>query len=547
MDKGEKFIIKAKNKFGDMYNYDSVNYYNSTTVIKLYCNKHDLFFNQSPVDHLRGRNGCNLCSSNPKVDTNFFIEKAKKIHGDKYNYNKSKYIDALTKVIITCPEHGDFEQLPNNHYKQNCPSCQLIIKNKDKILTNHEFIEQSSLKHKNKYNYSLTDYKNSKTRVIITCPEHGNFTQLPASHLYGKGCKKCSVNNTKKILTSNIGEFLIKARKIHGDKYNYDKSIYINSQIKIKISCPEHGDFEQLPYDHLSNHGCLKCGLSYDKSELELVEFIKSLNLDFEHNTRKIIPPLELDIYIPSKNIAIEYNGLYWHSEEFKDKNYHLNKTEECEKLAIQLIHIFEDEWLYKQDIVKSRLKNILGFTTIRIFARKTEIKLVSSDIAKSFLDSNHIQGNVNSSIRLGLYYNNELVSLMVFNKPRLGIGTFYDGYELSRFCNKLNCSVIGGANKLLKHFSRIYQPKQIVSYADRRWSVGNLYEQLGFKKSNINKPNYSYIIGLKRKHRFGFRKEILKKTGFDTSNKTEHEIMSERKIYRIYDSGTITYKKTQD
>lgn len=131
----------------------------------------------------------------------------------------------------------------------------------------------------------------------------------------------------------------------------------------------------------------------------------------------------------------------------------------------------------------------------------------------------------------------------MLFNKPRLGIGVDYDGYELSRFCNKLNTNVIGGADKLLKYFIKTYQPKQIISYADRRWSQGNLYQKLGFKETHINKPNYWYIIGKIRKHRFGFRKNLLKKQGFDTENKTEHEIMLGRKIYRIYDCGTITYK----
>jgi hypothetical protein len=153
------------------------------------------------------------------------------------------------------------------------------------------------------------------------------------------------------------------------------------------------------------------------------------------------------------------------------------------------------------------------------------------------------LQGSTNSSIKLGLYYDDELVSVMLFNKPRLGIGVDYDGYELTRFCNKLNTNVIGGADKLLKYFIKTYQPKQIISYADRRWSHGELYQKLGFEETHINKPNYWYIIGKIRKHRFGFRKDFLKKQGFDTKNKTEHEIMLERKIYRIYDCGTITYK----
>jgi len=256
-----------------------------------------------------------------------------------------------------------------------------------------------------------------------------------------------------------------------------------------------------------------------------------------------IIKPNQLDIFIPSHNLAIEFNGLYWHSEQYKPNNYHLNKTESCEKQGIQLIHIFEDEWLFKQDIVKSRLLNIIGLTQNKIYARKTEIKEVLSLQSKEFLTKNHIQGSINAGIKLGLYYNDELVSVMLFNKPRLGIGTSYDGYELSRFCNKLNTNVIGGADKLLKYFIKSYQPNQIISYADRRWSQGNLYEKLGFELKVVNKPNYSYICGKIRKHRFGFRKELLKKEGFDTINKTEHQIMLDRGIYRIYDCGTKTYQ----
>jgi hypothetical protein len=254
-----------------------------------------------------------------------------------------------------------------------------------------------------------------------------------------------------------------------------------------------------------------------------------------------IIKPHQLDIFIPSHNLAIEYNGLYWHSEEFLKNNYHLNKTIECEKQGIQLIHIFEDEWLHKQNIVKSRLLNILGLIKNKIYARKTEIKEISSIQAKNFLDNNHLQGFTNSTIRIGLFYDNELISVMLFNKPRLGIGSSYDGYELTRFANKLNTSVIGGASKLLKHFINTYQPKEIISYADRRWSQGDLYKKLGFIETHINKPNYWYVINKNRKHRFGFRKHSLKEKGFDI-NKTEHEIMLERGIYRIYDCGTITY-----
>ena len=340
-----------------------------------------------------------------------------------------------------------------------------------------------------------------------------------------------------------MDEFILKSKKKHGDKYDYSLVDYVNSHTKVKIICKEHGEFKQLPYDHISNHGCEKCSSSISSYEYEINNFLISNNIKTLTSSRSIIQPSQLDIYIPSHNLAIEFNGLYWHSEEYLHKNYHLNKTNECNNKGIKLIHIFEDEWLYKKNIVKSRLLNILGLTSKKIYARNTEIKEVSNSDSKNFINDNHLQGFSNSSIKIGLYYNNELVSLMMFNKPRLGIGKSYDGYELTRFCNKLNINVVGGASKILKYFIKLYNPKEIISYADMRWSQGNLYEKLGFTQTHINKPNYWYIVGKKRKHRLGFRKDKLKNEGFEIINKTEHEIMLERGIYRIYDCGTITYK----
>jgi hypothetical protein len=416
-------------------------------------------------------------------------------------------------------------------------------------------IQKAKNKFHDKYDYCDINYVDSKTKIKIKCNEHNDyFLQVPAEHLRGRnGCKFCQEKNTtvkdvkekidknkSKILT--IDEFIKRAKKSHGDKYDYSKVEYINSQTKVKIICPEHGEFWQLPYDHISKHGCNKCSSSISNAEIEINGFLTSHGLITKLSSMSIIKPHQLDIFIPSHNLAIEYNGLYWHSEEFLKNNYHLNKTIECEKQGIQLIHIFEDEWLHKQNIVKSRLLNILGLIKNKIYARKTEIKEISSIQAKNFLDNNHLQGFTNSTIRIGLFYDNELISVMLFNKPRLGIGSSYDGYELTRFANKLNTSVIGGASKLLKHFINTYQPKEIISYADRRWSQGDLYKKLGFKFVSNTPKSFSYIINNKREYRFKFRKDVLIKLGFD-SKKTSHEIMLERNIFRIYDCGNKKYK----
>jgi len=216
-----------------------------------------------------------------------------------------------------------------------------------------------------------------------------------------------------------------------------------------------------------------------------------------------------------------------------------------CESKGIQLIHIYEDDWLYKQDIIKSMILNKLGCVDNKIYARKTEIKEITDNkLVKKFLNNNHLQGFVGSKIKIGLFYNNELVSLMTFGKGRVSMGKKQlcdNEYELLRFCNKLNTNVVGGASKMFKYFLKKYNPIEILSYADRSHSNGNLYNKIGFEFVSKTTPNYYYIIDGIKQYRFNYRKDKLIKQGFDP-NKTEREIMLERKIYRMFDSGNLKY-----
>jgi hypothetical protein len=472
--------------------------------------------------------------------TIIFVAKSKQKHGDKYDYSLVDYIKNSLKIRIICPKHGVFEQTPNNHLKGcGCKKC-----NTDNQRFNiNQFVNSSKQKHGDKYDYSLVNYVNMTTKIEIICPIHGKFEQLPKKHIIGSGCYECGVETIKNKTRKTNKVFKNDSNNIHNYKYSYFDD-YINSHNKIRIVCSEHGEFTQKPYSHLTGKGCPKCGIKYDKSEGEIKKFIKLLGINIIENSRDILNGKELDIFIPSHNIAIEYNGLYWHSEEFVNKNYHLNKTNLCEKKDIKLIHIFEDEWLYKQNIVKSRIKNVLGLTEYKIYSRKCVIREVLSKDSKEFLDGNHTQGNVNSKIKLGLYYDNDLVSIMTFGGLRKSTGGISKehSYELLRFCNKLDTNVIGGAGKLLKYFIKTYNPKEIISYADRRWSQGDLYEKIGFEFIHNSQPNYFYINGKKREHRFGYRKDILVKKGFDPKL-SEHQIMLDRGVHRIYDCGNKKYK----
>lgn len=294
---------------------------------------------------------------------------------------------------------------------------------------------------------------------------------------------------------------------------------------------------------NIKNNICLICNpILSGKSnmELELLNFIQeNYKNEILTNVKSIING-ELDIYIPDLNLAFEFNGLYWHSEIHKDRLYHYNKTKECLEKRIQLIHVWEDDWIYKQNIVKSIILNKLGKSE-KIGARKCQIKEINNnEVIRDFLENNHIQGFVGSKVKIGLYYNDELVSLMTFGNLRKSLGqeSKEGHWELLRFCNKLNTSVIGGASKLFKYFLNNYQINEITSYSDSSRSNGGLYQTLGFKFEHESEPNYYYIINGIRNHRFNFRKDRLVKNGSD-STKTEIQIMTELGYHRIFDCGS--------
>ncbi len=549
IDRKEKFIDKARNRHGDKYDYSKVEYVDSLTKVCIICPEHGEFW-QTPQGHVRGQ-GCPKCANVKRGDTfrsdgDTFIKRANEIHEGKYLYDKDSYVNAMTKVPILCLKHGTFWMTPMNHLNgQGCPKCS------GRGLDTKDVIELFRDKHGDKYDYSKVDFKKMHEKVCIICPEHGEFWQTPSKHLLGQGCPKCGIKKRVDEKKMKTDMFIQKAIEVHGDKYKYDKTEYTGTYDSVVITCPIHGEFVQRANDHLNGHGCPICGNNLSLAEKEIGEYVKSLGIEIKTKVRDLLSDKkEIDILVPELGIGIEYDGLKWHSDEFKESNYHLNKTKECEKLGIRLIHIFEDEWVNKKEIIKSMLSNILGKTQNKIYARNCDVRKVSQEDKKKFLDDSHIQGNIGSFVNLGLYHDNELVSLMCFGKPRVNLGrkTHKDGeFELLRFCNKPYTSVIGGASKLFKHFIDEYKPELITSYCDYRWSVGNMYVKLGFTLSHHSQPNYYYIVGNNRKNRFKYRKSELIKEGFD-KNKSERQIMKERNIHRIYDCGSLVYKwKNED
>lgn len=290
------------------------------------------------------------------------------------------------------------------------------------------------------------------------------------------------------------------------------------------------------------------------KGETEIKEFIESLGFIVgKSKNRKLLDGKEIDIVVEGTNICIEYNGLYYHTEKMgKTSSYHLNKTIDCNQIGYRLFHIFEDEWKINENLVKSKLKHLLKVNDgIKIGGRNVTIKKINTEDKSFFLKNNHIQGTDKSNISYGAYYKDVMVGVMTFNDKRNMTKNSKGEFELSRYATKQNYMVMGLASKMLKQFINEYEPKTIISFADRRWTIdgnNNLYTNLGFNLVSITKPTYYYynskVSKYKRFHKFGFGKNNLKKRFPNLDyTKTEKELTTELGYDRIWDCGLFKYE----
>ena len=486
----------------------------------------------------------------------------------------SKYYDNLgynrSEKYITI----DINHLNNNSYVKVLVKCDYC--NTEKLLSYHKYIKNikgtgiyscsqkcsvSKAKITNLKKYGVENVFQSeviKSKIKETNLEKYGFDNPNKSNEIKLKIKNTIKNKYGKDFIFQSDHFKNKAIETNLEKYGYDnhsKSIEYLSNTKIgkDNNCLKplgDGDYlfkcdkdHEFIINQLNYHGrnaintplCTVCYPIGDKvsiKEKELLEYIQSkYNKEVINSYRD---ELEIDIYLPDLKLGFEFNGLYWHSNKYKNKSYHLDKINYFKEKGIRIIHIWEDDWDHKQPIIKSQILNLLSLSN-KIHARKCLVKEITDS---DFLNENHIQGNCTSIKKIGLYYNNELVSLMTFDKSE-GRKKMIDGeWNLSRFCNILNTNVIGGASKLLSYFIKKYSPSRIISYADRDWSIGNLYYKLGFENIGVNDPDYKYIIDGKRVHKSRFRKSKL------NTNLSESKYMNSIGIERIYDCGKLKFEK---
>lgn len=491
-----------------------------------------------------------------KLSNDEFKERCSIIHNNLYDYSLVEYKNSDSIVTIICLIHGPFHQRASNHLrrKSGCPICANKKRNKNNKKT-HE-IALKEIKERNKYHspvYFIKGeiYKTAKDIYNWEC-EYGHSWSSKFNDIVknGHGCPICAVKRREETNLKKYGAKYYTQRHLSNTQLNkLDDPEWLSMQHTSGKTWEEIAKnvgvtpkvvasrFHSFDLDHLQ----------FSKSQIErdFEEHIKSLwTGEIVFNTRNLIPPNEIDVYIPDLKLGIELNGIFWHSEFHanRDKKYHLNKTEVCIEKDIQLIQIWENELLLKPKIVESRVKSMLGLNE-KIYARKCKIVEPDSTDSSEFLNNTHIQGNKASDIKIGLTYNDRLVAVMLFGKSRYA--KKYE-YELIRYSSLLNTNVVGGASKLLKYFKDVYMPTSIISYADRRWNSGKMYEILGLSFSHNSNPNYYYFFSNKPLilySRIAFQKHKLKdKLEVFDPRLSEWENMKANGYDRIWDCGNSVY-----
>lgn len=518
---------------------------------------------------LRG-DGCFKCGVEKRakkhtVSLQEFLERAEKVHGNRYDYSKVDLVGQRTKITIICREHGEFQQEPHSHLNgKGCRKCAGEKTGQRSRFPTEVLVSRLREVHGDSYGYDKVGVRFGN-KVILMCPKHGDFL-ASIGNLIGRksGCPKCGLEKKGRKLRADYEEliaglkethgnkyeygevvygrgaaqinvkcpehgwftqtlqdhkkgvgcemcsrsvrdqetFLAMAREIHGDKYDYSKAVYVRALDKVLITCRKHGDFFQTPNSHINtSHGCPTCGRTGPSEGQLEVADFLKNHAEVETEYRMADSLKTLDIVIPSHGLAVEYHGLIWHSTKFAK-----DPTRDLVKHKEA-----EEQGLRVIHIYSDEWQYRRGTVERlllsalgklpRIAARKTEVCRLSSAEAKAFLEANHLQGGSNSSVHLGLRMEGDLVACMSFGVARSVRGNT-DRSLWELQRYAASCTVVGGASKLLKHFLTLVQCRSVISYSDTRLFSGNMYKALGFRLIHETRPDYCYVSsGSKSRH----------------------------------------------
>ena len=510
------------------------------------------------------------------------------------------YRNTLTPIVVKCPVHGDFEMLPKKIRKNlGCKKCsykktaRLVSRSPEEVrsilaaknfeLIRHPHPDSISLMDKvtlrcqkhgefttsletaikrpgvcRKCGYEIAGNKNrisdgelkiqadklgiafiktiggARRSATLSCPEHGKFKKNVSKLMRGAGCPICSDKNGG-IKNRNTKEDVEKIISPHGYLLIGD---YVSMNLKTLLKCPRHGDFEMRIADIKNGHKCRRCGNGESKPQDDILNLVKSLGLECREEDRKLLGGKELDVYVEAKKLAIEYCGLYWHSEEFKPKRYHYEKFKGCEEKGVRLLTIFEDEWLLRRPQVELFIKSKLGVLP-KLNARDCEVVELGRKEANEFIDAYHIQGATTNLVAIGLKHPlHGLVAVMTAGRHHRGGGDLV----LNRLCLG-PFSVRGAASRLLKALAIWGQQNgyaKISTWSDNRWSDGGVYKAMGFQREEELPIDYSYVGDQKRLSKQSCtKKALLKKGGV---GETEAEMATSLDLVRIWDCGKIRW-----
>ena len=422
------------------------------------------------------------------------------------------------------------------------------------------FVQAATKKHQGRYSYDKAEYVDAHTKLCITCTEHGDFFQSPTNHMQGKGCHICGSARMGLLCRSNTAQFIEQARALWGDRYDYSLVQYTAAHSLVQIICPEHGVFTQTATNHLSKKvACSGCNHMQSAGEEELAKYL-AIFTAVNRRDRTIIPPKELDVYLPDQNLAIEYCGMYWHSlgDELavsEKKNRHQEKYSAAQAKGVRLITLYEEEWKTRKKAIKRLLRNAIGKSKGKLMARKCALSKVPHSEASSFYEKYHPQGGKGHGEHYGLYWKGKLVACMRFTLGAndRGKAAKQRVWTLSRYATRI--TVAGAASRLFKAFLKDYQPTEVKSFSDNRYFSGEMYNKLGFTLEEETDPDYtiwSPKLGLRPKSHYQ-RRALPKRledhgqnaASFDpkTDPRTELTMTFLMRCRRLYDCGKKRWK----
>lgn len=482
-----------------------------------------------------------------------FTAKARAVHpAADYDYSKVVYKNNTSIVTIGCPAHGFFNQRAANHLRgEGCSAC-----SNNRSLTTAMFVQRARAVHGDAYSYESAVYAGGNGTIRVVCPVHGVFKQRAGQHLSGRGCSKCGTLRASVARKIPCADLIEKASKVHNGNYGYDQTSDSGTKNKVRVQCQKHGFFSVTWDSHINaKSGCPKCNFLLSRGEQAVADWIRSLGVTIEQRNRRLIKPQELDIIVHDRKLAIEYNGVYWHSAPIADRrdplvrNYHATKSQRTLAAGYRLLTVWETDWYARPDTVKHWLQHQLGLSPKLCGARQCDFEPVANKEAQAFYTRYHLQGACSSGKHFGLYRADTLVAMMTLSRSASDrkSGTAPGAYWLTRFA--LAGSIPGAATRLFKASVAAIGATEVVTYSDHTYASGNIYASLGFTSVAQLKPDYQVyhpFYGIRHKS-FWQRKSIpdrIRELGSDTAYdpasdpRTEFDMEEALGCRHVWDAG---------